>query len=886
MTSGQLYVAKVAAYNGFYLSPYAVTSIAVYPHSTAPQSPTGVYMSVLSDTAFLVWWNPPVQTGGAPISGYSVQWDTDLSFGQNANSKFVTNETSFIITGLTVGSSYAVRVAAYNIRGYSPYTLATPSIGWAEVQLIQINSTAVISSADTYKLQVSDGYRTATTGAISGIATASDVQNALQALDSVGTVIVSRADETYSFDTSGVGTDPTLFRYLVTFVKSGFVDNKPSLSVSSPSAALAGLITVSTLQDGVSQVSYFMKATKTYPTAPENVTLTVVSNTELGVLWNAPLYNGGNSVTKFLVEWDVSPYFIRSNKTAYEAVISAGNAASVGAVAGVFSYGYQIRGLPALPIYVRVSAFNGIGYSFANPAWPINSTSCNLMPTHCAATPAEQLLYLPVNPYVQLSYMQVANRLEVSWAQPAYDVNGFVTSGHTPANLATFYRVEWSNQNTFANSIFYDIRMLEGENSAVTCFDNCSYTIGVEVQNITVASGNGELLDGGSFQLYYVGKQGNFTMVQTRANSVHVSILQDIDLGVNDFLRIAGRVYQITQADGFGNVTLNHNFTGGFTRVVKAYYTKHSSSCLSYNALATDVDHYLESSINALYPLYSDKFQVTAENHIYGKSWLVTFTGQMFSDAVEDIVVVSSADPAFHSPCASFTTNGQITTLAQATIKKRAIAGSVPVGVANHVRVMAINDVGIGPSQVCTVSSDGYQGSIVPRSPPGLPINVTVTAVPTSNGDQLLIQWAEGESYGSAISKYSVEWSFDNAFADFDNSAEILVPVEKPLTYSYVLTTTPGIAYAVRVRAFNDQGAGGPAWFRLVGEHDTTPIVTATDYHVGAQHATPVCTVGISECSETQFSSILSRGVPGQSPLWVPNYPSVGNNCSFTKSSA
>jgi len=239
------------------------------------------------------------------------------------------------------------------------------------------------------------------------------------------------------------------------------------------------------------QVSHFMKSAKTYPTAPENVTLTVVSKTELGVLWNAPLYDGGNAVTKFLVEWDVSPYFMRSNSSAYEEVISASKAASVGSVAGVFSYGYQIRGLPQLQIYVRVSAFNGIGYSFATPAWPINSTSCSLMPIHCAATPAEQLLYLPINPYVQLSYMQVANRLEVSWAQPAYDVNGFDTSGHAPANLATFYRIQWSTHNTFANSTIFDVRMLEGDNSAVSCFDNCSYSIGVEVQNITIASGNG-----------------------------------------------------------------------------------------------------------------------------------------------------------------------------------------------------------------------------------------------------------------------------------------------------------------------------------------------------------------------------------------------------------
>lgn len=151
--------------------------------------------------------------------------------------------------------------------------------------------------------------------------------------------------------------------------------------------------------------AYLIPMNLTTPSEPTAAVLTVVSRSELGVLWRAPLFDGGSAVLSYLVEWDTSPYFVHANQHSYFATVSA-NASSI------FNgqYSFQITGLPALPIYVRVSAASAVGRSVAVPAWPLDAVHCNQMPNHCSATPQDRLPYLPISPYVQLSPQQVANR--------------------------------------------------------------------------------------------------------------------------------------------------------------------------------------------------------------------------------------------------------------------------------------------------------------------------------------------------------------------------------------------------------------------------------------------------------------------------------------------
>ena len=152
-------------------------------------------------------------------------------------------------------------------------------------------------------------------------------------------------------------------------------------------------------------VSYLIPMALTTPSAPTAIVLTVVSISELGVLWKEPQFDGGSSVLSYYVEWDTSPYFVNAHQLSHFAIIVANASSPLN-----WQYSYQITGLPELPTYVRVSAVSAAGSSVAAPAWPFDAVHCNQMPYHCSATPQDMLPYVPMSPYVQLSPQQVANR--------------------------------------------------------------------------------------------------------------------------------------------------------------------------------------------------------------------------------------------------------------------------------------------------------------------------------------------------------------------------------------------------------------------------------------------------------------------------------------------
>ena len=92
LTLGTRYVARVSAWNGYKWSQPVVSALSAAPKVVVPTAPLNVYFVIWSDTEITVWWNPPLTDGGSPASGYSVQWDTSLTFGNADNGVFVTPE--------------------------------------------------------------------------------------------------------------------------------------------------------------------------------------------------------------------------------------------------------------------------------------------------------------------------------------------------------------------------------------------------------------------------------------------------------------------------------------------------------------------------------------------------------------------------------------------------------------------------------------------------------------------------------------------------------------------------------------------------------------------------------------------------------------------------
>jgi len=82
-----------------------------------PNSPTGLSVAVLSDTALKLTWMVPSDQGGAPLIGYKIQRN-GTTIVNNTGSQ----QTNFNNTGLLADHQQTYQVAAWNNAGLGPYS--------------------------------------------------------------------------------------------------------------------------------------------------------------------------------------------------------------------------------------------------------------------------------------------------------------------------------------------------------------------------------------------------------------------------------------------------------------------------------------------------------------------------------------------------------------------------------------------------------------------------------------------------------------------------------------------------------------------------------------------------------------------------------------------
>jgi hypothetical protein len=149
-----------------------------------------------------------------------------------------------------------------------------------------------------------------------------------------------------------------------------------------------------------------------------------------------------------------------------------------------------------------------------------------------------------------------------------------------------------------------------------------------------------------------------------------------------------------------------------------------------------------------------------------------------------------------------------------------------------------------------------------------------VYSLPYSNGSILKVTWSAGESFGSAVSRFAVEWMLAPFVTWTGYSSVDVVPALYPLnsSYEWYIPVLRNYSYAVRVRQYNEQGASPPSWYPKIsaGSYFVDSFSTAADYHDGSQIAQPTCVPGLDECVEMNPSLILARALPGPPSLTVP----------------
>jgi len=160
------------------------------------------------------------------------------------------------------------------------------------------------------------------------------------------------------------------------------------------------------------QVALTSQKPQVVPGAPSAVTISVYSQTELMATFNPPTSDGGDSISKYILEYSVNSDFAGYLTTEFN-TLSAG--APFKKVIGGLATGIKV--------YVRVKAWNRQGASLATV-----STPSSLNPYTRSQGPDQVFLYSTSDSMLTVSF------------RPPIDDGG---------DRITAYRIEWDTVNTF-----------------------------------------------------------------------------------------------------------------------------------------------------------------------------------------------------------------------------------------------------------------------------------------------------------------------------------------------------------------------------------------------------------------------------------------------------
>ncbi len=127
LVNGTGYRFRVAAVNTFGQGNFSAPSAVITPNALPPAAPTNV-VAVRGDASANVTWLAPTNIGTAPITDYSIQYSSNGGGTWTTFPDPVSPATSRTVTGLTNGTSYIFRVAAWNKNGPSPWSAPSAAV--------------------------------------------------------------------------------------------------------------------------------------------------------------------------------------------------------------------------------------------------------------------------------------------------------------------------------------------------------------------------------------------------------------------------------------------------------------------------------------------------------------------------------------------------------------------------------------------------------------------------------------------------------------------------------------------------------------------------------------------------------------------------------------
>ncbi len=288
---------------------------------TAPQPPTNLSATAVSQSQINLSWNAPSDNGGSTITGYQIESSTDSgSTWSTIVSNTGSTSTTYSNTGLTPNTTYTYRVSAINSVGTSsPSNVSSATTSQAPTvpqPPTGLSATAISSS------QVNLSWSAPSNNGGSAI-TGYMVERSQDSGNTWSTVTPNTGSASTTYSDSGLGAS-TAYSYRVSAINS--------VGTSSPS-----------------NIASATTSTQMFPPQPPtNLSATAISSSQINLSWSAPGNNGGSPIVGYKIERS-------TNGGAWSTIVSN---------TGSTSTMYTNTGLLPLMTYsYRVSAINGIGTS-------------------------------------------------------------------------------------------------------------------------------------------------------------------------------------------------------------------------------------------------------------------------------------------------------------------------------------------------------------------------------------------------------------------------------------------------------------------------------------------------------------------------------------------
>jgi len=125
LSRGIAHLFRVSAVNGQGAGSTSASANAT--PQVRPIAPSGITVSIPTLTSLTLAWSAP-DNGGSTITGYQVRYSTNSGGTWSNAVNTGSTSPSYVVPGLTTGSSYVFQIAAMNSLGTSDWSLSSPSV--------------------------------------------------------------------------------------------------------------------------------------------------------------------------------------------------------------------------------------------------------------------------------------------------------------------------------------------------------------------------------------------------------------------------------------------------------------------------------------------------------------------------------------------------------------------------------------------------------------------------------------------------------------------------------------------------------------------------------------------------------------------------------------